>query len=61
MPQRNLRHLLHIYAYMKSKIIDKSVSLHDCGYGIINKSKKSRVVALNMYYNVDEDKEGRGS
>ena len=53
--------MLHIYAYMKSKIIDKSVSLYDCGYGIINKSKKSRVVALNMYYNVDEDKEGRGS
>ena len=53
--------MLYIYAYMKSKIIDKSVSLHDCGYSIINKSKKSRVAALNMYYNVGEDMEGRGS
>lgn len=30
-------------------------------YGIINKSKKSRVAALNMHYNINEDMEGRGS
>lgn len=50
-----------VYLCLYEKNIDKSVSLHDRGYGIINKSKKSRVVALNMHYNVDEDMEGRGS